>query len=285
MCSPKAEPISVEGVAGSPVNLTVPGAALVSFSDPQGALQGATLDGNSITGLLSTNLGQHRVFARVIIGGLPQTRIFNVRTLDIPGQPATSFGSVPSGATWATVNMSGQLATNITTIYQQLYLSPRPLTISSRVGTDGYSPWTFPHWGLTKPTIATGNVAGLLVADQLEPAGDAPGRAVPLGRQHQRRLRLALGQLARSGHGAGESECGSRVVPHLRLDHHHAEPDRQRGLAPEIHRWRRGPARAGSALQLLESLADLRQEQHRSIRREGLHGKPPRRSWCRNRGR
>ena len=158
----EATPASVQGITGSVVNLTVPGAALVSFSDPQGALQNAAISGGAISGTLSSNLGHRRVFANVSIGGLPQTRIFNVETLAEPNTPAVTLPAVPGGATWSTVNMSTQLTANITTIYQQQYLSPRPATISSRVGTDGYTPWTFPHWGIGKPTISINNVAGLL---------------------------------------------------------------------------------------------------------------------------
>ena len=158
----EVSPASVQGITGSAVNLTVPGATLVSFSDPQGALQNAAISGAAITGTLSSNLGHHRVFAYVSIGGLPQTRIFNVETLADPATPAVTLPAVPGGATWSTVNMATQLTADITTIYQQQYLSPRPATISSRVGTDGYTPWTFPHWGIGKPTISINNVAGLL---------------------------------------------------------------------------------------------------------------------------
>ncbi len=158
----QAEPVEIEGVAGSSANLSVAGATLLSFSDPEGALVNAIASGSAITGTYSTNLGYHTVFARVNVGGLPQTRIFHLNIKQPAGTPSKVLAAVPSGATWSTIDMTSKLAANVTTIYQQQYLSPRPLTISSRVGTDGYSPWTFPHWSKTKPTIQIENVASLL---------------------------------------------------------------------------------------------------------------------------
>jgi hypothetical protein len=157
----QVDPVAVEAPTGSAVNLSVSGATMVSFSDPQGALNNAVMSGSAITATLSTNLGYHRVFARVTVGNIPQTRIFNLHILDV-SHPSTSFASVPSGAAWSTVDMSAQLVTNITTIYQQNYASPRPASMSARVGTDGFSPWAFTYWGISAPTISTNNVPSLL---------------------------------------------------------------------------------------------------------------------------
>jgi len=47
----------------------------------------------------------------------------------------------------------GLLEDDVETIYGQQYLSPRPKTISARIGTDGYSPWTFTFWKNPPPEI------------------------------------------------------------------------------------------------------------------------------------
>ena len=158
----EAVPTSVEGVTGSAVNLAVSGGSILSFTDGDGALTAASLSGGTIHATLSANLGHHRVLATTQVGSLTQARIIDLHILADPTTPATTLPAVPVGAAWETIPMNGQLAANITQIYEQQYVSPRPATNSSRIGTDGYSPWTFPWWGITRPTISINNVAGLL---------------------------------------------------------------------------------------------------------------------------
>jgi hypothetical protein len=54
------------------------------------------------------------------------------------------------------------LNADVRTIYQQKYLSPRPNTVSCRLGTDGYSPWTFWHWKSLVPVIKLDKVKDML---------------------------------------------------------------------------------------------------------------------------
>ena len=162
---PEAKPVQVKGIAGSTVALELPGAAgaaLVSFSDPLGALQRASISGGKIVATLSTNVGHRRVFARVQTGSLEQIRIFNLHIVGAPVTPGVTLAEVPAGATWQTLDLSAHLTADITRIYEQKYLSPRPPTISTRIGTDGYSPWCFPHWGVSRPKITIDAVPALL---------------------------------------------------------------------------------------------------------------------------
>jgi hypothetical protein len=111
------------------------------------------------------------VFAKVKTGALEQIRIFNVHVQPKPDMPAATLAAVPAGASWQPVDISSVLAADITRIYEQKYLSPRPPTVSARIGTDGYSPWCFPHWGVSRPKIGIDKVPALL-----DPAD--PGRLV-----------------------------------------------------------------------------------------------------------
>jgi hypothetical protein len=61
--------------------------------------------------------------------------------------------------------MSDYFNGDLRTIYQQEYLSPRPQTVSCRLGSDGYSPWTFYYWNRTLPNIAFEKVPALLSQD------------------------------------------------------------------------------------------------------------------------
>ena len=177
---PEAKPVEVKGVTGTKIVMDLPdaaGATLVSFSDPLGALTNAYIIGNSIAGELSKNTGHRRVFAKVKTGSLDQLRIFNLRILANPATPSTTLAGVPAHATWKPVDISAVLTADIAQIYEQKYLSPRPQTVSTRIGTDGYSPWCFPHWGVTRPKITTDNVPGLL--DSADAARLVPPQGVP----------------------------------------------------------------------------------------------------------
>ena len=69
---------------------------------------------------------------------------------------------IPAGARWETIDLHNVLNADVRTIYQQRYLSPRPDTVSVRIGSDGYSPWTFPFWKIKTPSIQLDQVAKLL---------------------------------------------------------------------------------------------------------------------------
>ena len=62
-----------------------------------------------------------------------------------------SVDEIPDTASWKTYDISAYYNADVRTVYQQEYLSPRPNTVSARLGTDGYSPWTFPYWQCSPP--------------------------------------------------------------------------------------------------------------------------------------
>jgi len=51
--------------------------------------------------------------------------------------------------------------------YQQKYLSPRPETISARIGVNGYSPWTFACWRCPPPEIHLEQKGTILTKDNV----------------------------------------------------------------------------------------------------------------------
>jgi hypothetical protein len=51
--------------------------------------------------------------------------------------------------------------------FRQKYLSPRPNTVSCRIGYDGYSAWTFKPWGYGVPQISLDKVSSLTGRDGL----------------------------------------------------------------------------------------------------------------------
>ncbi|MCB1134096.1 MAG: hypothetical protein KDN05_23465, partial [Verrucomicrobiae bacterium] len=174
---PEVKPIDVKGIVGSKATFTVPDAEIVSISDPLDALRNETIAGQLIAADLTENAGHRRVFAKVKTGALEQIRIINLEIQPKPDTPSTTLAEAPANATWKPVDISAALTADITQIYEQQYLSPRPQTVSTRIGTDGYSPWCFPHWGKSRPQIGIDKVQGL--ADPADPRRIVTPQGVP----------------------------------------------------------------------------------------------------------
>lgn len=142
---------------GERVTLGVAGAPVLAFEDPQGVLKEAVLRDGRIVARASGNVGVHAVAARVQWGELPQWRRFLLRVANPRAEAAErarQVTRVPARARWRCVDLGAARNGDVRTIFQQEYVSPRPATVSLRIGTDGYSPWTFPHWRSGPPEIA-----------------------------------------------------------------------------------------------------------------------------------
>lgn len=171
-------PVAVQGDVGDPVAWRAPkGLRMQALSDPQAVLRGAKVSAGAITGKLGGPAGPHTVFARGRFGKLPQIARFQVEVADSAAERAVAAkqpGRIPAGARakWRCVDLALVLNGDIRTIYQQQYLSPRPATISARIGTDGYTPWTFNYWSSYPPVIKLDGVPALLST----PGADAAAR-------------------------------------------------------------------------------------------------------------
>ncbi len=61
---------------------------------------------------------------------------------------------LPEKAAFETLDLSGLFNADVTDIFRQEYLSPRPQKgCSTQVGLDGFSLWTFPCWGIRPPDM------------------------------------------------------------------------------------------------------------------------------------
>lgn len=162
---PAAAPVSLDLTAGKQAEIAVPGLKITGFSDPQGILDGAKISDGILTGKVIPRNEHATLLAKVEVGSTPQWRVFEVRISDPEAQAARDAETVatpPADARWQEINLTGQFNADIRQVYQQDYLSPRPATISVRIGTDGYSPWTFPHWQSGAPEIKLDAVSTLL---------------------------------------------------------------------------------------------------------------------------
>ncbi len=159
-----ASPVFIEGNTGDEVTLSADDAVIISLEDPQNVLENVTIRNGIINATLTSNKGFHTVVAEVVAGDVPQYRVFRMKINDPAGEASEAgrvLHEVPGKVTWENIDISDLWNADVTTIYQQKYLSPRPHTVSLRMGTDGYSPWTFPHWNSLPPPIRLDRIQNL----------------------------------------------------------------------------------------------------------------------------
>ena len=150
---------------GKPIFLATGADPIRELADPQGVLTDPRPANGLVTAITAANPGHHLLQAEVQVGDLPQWRLFKLRVDDPRGaaaEAARRVDRIPPDATWAPCDMSARLNADVRTIFQQQYLTPRPATSSVRLGSDGYSPWTFAYWNLKVPAIDLTKVPGML---------------------------------------------------------------------------------------------------------------------------
>lgn len=130
---PQGKDIAVEKKVGE--TKTISGAI-----DPQGCL-GA-----------DAKPGQHMAFAKVERGNVPYLQVYKV-TVTAPAGESKLLRAAPANAKWTNIPLDGVFNADVRTIFQQKYLSPRPATVSCRIGYDGWSAWTFSYWKVPTPII------------------------------------------------------------------------------------------------------------------------------------
>lgn len=57
------------------------------------------------------------------------------------------------GEKYIPIDIQEHLFADVRTIFRQSYVSPKPQGVCLTIGTDGFSPWTFPYWGKGAPEI------------------------------------------------------------------------------------------------------------------------------------
>lgn len=160
--APIFEPHAIVAHPDRPVVLRAKQATITAFSDPQGVFTQAELQAGKLIGTVGHQTGFHTVQACVTFGTLPQWRLFRVQIKPTPPSRPLSLKRIPAHVAWECLDLQPVLNGDIRTIFQQEYLSPRPETISARMGTDGYTSWTFVYWDCPVPIIALDAVPGML---------------------------------------------------------------------------------------------------------------------------
>lgn len=159
--SQQNEPIKIEKNIGDTIQLKFADRKIVGISDLQKVFSKATISNGILYAALSNNSGHHTLIADVITGKALQKQIIYLNITDKASAEKEKLkyvSEIPAKAEWNCVNMNTTFNGDIRTIYQQKYLSPRPNTVSARIGTDGYSAWTFIFWKQVPPIIKLDSV-------------------------------------------------------------------------------------------------------------------------------
>jgi hypothetical protein len=84
-------------------------------------------------------------------GGVPR---FQLTKVNVPkaAEPKV-LREAPANATWKPIDLTPVFNGDLRTIFRQRYDAPRPDRVSMRIGYDGWSAWTFKHWGVKTPEI------------------------------------------------------------------------------------------------------------------------------------
>jgi hypothetical protein len=158
-------PVTIEGNTGDYIQLSSRNFRIVDFEDPQSVLENTKIEKGVLTAKLSANKGYHTVVAKSNVGKAPQWLVYRIKVNDPKGdalREARFVNVIPPDAKWETIDIRPLLNADVRTIFQQKYLTPRPNTVSCRLGTDGYSPWTFWHWRSMVPVIKLDKVKDML---------------------------------------------------------------------------------------------------------------------------
>jgi hypothetical protein len=129
------------------VALAAPTGPLLAFADPQSLLLAPALVDGELHAAIACNPGHHMVLATAKAGALTQRVMFKLLVAPATSPPPPPTQATP-GSTWQLfAQVRNAFNANVSNIYhpQGGYLHPRPATCSARVGSDGYSPWTFTY--------------------------------------------------------------------------------------------------------------------------------------------
>ena len=158
--------VFVDAAAGSEVTLAPPaGWQYYNMSDPQGVFEvgSVSVTPTRVTGTVAAT-GHSEATHHMLFGyikpvsvatphatTLPRALMYKVNVTDRDAEAWLSNRTdvhMPAKSSWEYIDLSARLNANISLIYHPAapgYVSPRPPTCSARIGTDGYSAWTFTY--------------------------------------------------------------------------------------------------------------------------------------------
>lgn len=129
---------------------------ILDVYDPQGVFSDISYSDNNIKYILSDNKGHHTAIAKIMIEQCPQLQILKIdvkNSLEEKIEAEMNLEGLDLNLDWQPYNIVQSFNADVRNIFKQKYLSPRPNTVSVRLGIDGFSPWTFSYWKTKIPEI------------------------------------------------------------------------------------------------------------------------------------
>ncbi|MEI6646011.1 MAG: LamG-like jellyroll fold domain-containing protein [bacterium] len=151
---------SREVASGSEVELAVEGGRITEVRDEQGVLESVRLAAGKVRARVSVNAGNHRLLALVQMGQTSQWRIFDFQVRDRKAEAYTAeknLRQAPVGAAWTGLDLAGVFNSRVTELFRQDYMSPRPDTMSARIGRDAYLTWHGAYCRKPSPAVDLSN--------------------------------------------------------------------------------------------------------------------------------
>ncbi len=161
-------PIDIKAEAGQKIQIEA-AYPIEKIEDPQQVFSNIELSGNKLIANCTDRTGQHLVFIH-IKGVLPLIQFVKININDSVSEKknAEKFPTKPNfNAQWDFIDLTNSFNGDVRNIFKQKYLTPRPPTVSARIGYDGWSAWTFRWWSFKTPEINLSNVNSLMTADSL----------------------------------------------------------------------------------------------------------------------
>lgn len=164
----QVEPLMVSKRVGEKVQLDLAnGRNLQRVLDPQGSLVQPKIAGGTVMARAAEQSG-HKLLMLEVAGDVPYFQPVKLLITD-PAADAARVAQSPRSASadarWECLDLREAFNGDIRTIFQQQYRSPRPDTVSMRIGYDGWSAWTFTHWRIPVPEIKLDKIGKLTGAD------------------------------------------------------------------------------------------------------------------------
>ena len=155
------EPIVLKKNVDDIIQLKIPNVKITGINDLQNIFNKTEIKNGVLNATVSNNSGHHTVILEVLIGKIIQKQIVYLEITNkvlLAKEREINSAEIPLNVQWRCVDMKDYFNADIRTIYQQKYLSPRPNTVSNRIGTDGYTAWTYHFWKQSPPIIKLDSV-------------------------------------------------------------------------------------------------------------------------------
>lgn len=109
-------------------------------------------------GICEGSYGEHMAFRKMPGGYFREIRVHLGEDPKKAERRKKQLTDIPQGAKFEKVDMSEAFNADVTHIFENQYLSPRPKKgCYAQIGLDGFSYWTFPKWGIKAPKVELEN--------------------------------------------------------------------------------------------------------------------------------